>query len=723
MNSSKFSHFIFFTVLFVFTSGLLFAQTTNFPFPQAKKYPYGNVFNGADNEKIKRQYNNWRSAWFRDQAAIDRDKLTGNSIPANTAYVMSPARDPYEAVSEGIAYGMLITVYMGTQTDFDKLWNYWKTFAVNAGQPSGMNWKIRNERGGIVEGSNSAADADIDAAVALVMASKQWGGTYLTEAQTLIRWIKQNLFNNYRLKPGNSWSEPFNPSYVSPAAFKLFGEVTNDAAWWNEAIANNNSKIKACQDARTGLIPDWCNAQNQPSLSGQVTTGNLGMNYDAARTPWRLAWGYYWYGDASSKEINDKIAAWLVPHTYGHASYIRSGYIYSSGNGYNDTELSGSVQSTFTGGVGLAMASATNPGNYMETVYETLINKVGRTSYNAAIGEEYFNATLNVLYLLMVSGNMPNLYNMTGYANLTPSTLKAPVAPGGIQLTDPNTDFNSFTNWGAFSDKFNTGTVMYPDSGTPPIYQDTDGSKSIKATLRIAAEPEWGSPEASRGEYPFAGIALSFDAAGNYYDLRDVQKIRVTLKTQGVIRIALNNRFSLRNDNEGGEPGYWFQPSEEFQTIDVDLSANPLNGYFATLQTPSWAIQYFGRDEVLDSVSGIKFEPKMAQGGYGSIEIKEMKFLNAAGELANIYREAGTSIPEKHSIFNSQLKISGSMLYYHGFKNPTLSIINLKGEHILTKPLSENSGSVSLKELNIPQGVAIIRISDNIHSAITTFLK
>lgn len=686
----------------------------NFPFPQNKKYPYGNTFEAANTAKILKAFETWKGAWYT---------TTNDGL----ARVISPNDSTEISVSEGIAYGMLLMVYMSSnqkdyQQEFNKLWGYWKKYAVQANTASGMNWKIKNNS---VSGSGSASDAEFDAALALIMANKQWGdASYLNDAKSLISWIKSNDMNGDKtIRPGNSWNDAFNPSYAAPAAFKLFGQVNNDAAYWNEAITVNNNKVKACQDSRTGLMPDWCDwSSNKPRLtSANVSTGLYGLNYDAARTPWRMAWGYYWYGESTAKAVNDKLGTWLVPHTYSSASYIRDGYEYIPGNdAYNiiPGRFPSALESIYTGGLGLAMASATNPGNYMETVYEALINTQGKATPAAKVGERYFSATVNVLFLLLLSGNMPNFYDMTGYTAFTPKALKAPVRPTGTQAAKGSeTSFCGFTIWGAFSDKLGTGTLMYPDSGTSPLYSD-NGVFSVKSSLRIASEPEYGTPEANDGKYPFAGVVLGFDKDDGYYDLSDVAYIHVNIKTEGVIRLAILSKFTLEQDEEGGEPGYWFQPSDDFKKFDISLSAGG-DGKFDSIFAPPWA-GTGSKAEYMRAVRGIKLEPKMQKGGYGSFELKDIQFLNAQKQPANIYTLLGISsiTPKLNAEKAHQLSLKGSQLQFNGFSNGAiLTAINLKGEKLFSSALGQSSGSLSLESMNLPQGVSILNIKDGHRSA------
>ena len=148
------------------------AMAGSFPFPQNMKSPHGYTIPFADTDMIKDHFNKWKKAWYQDKG--------------NEAWVLAP-EGTCSTVSEAIAYGMLITVYMDEQSMFDKLYATWKN---NGGNGGGMNWRI-----GCDGGSGSASDADFDAALALVMADKQWGGSYLSDAKKIISWIATNDTN------------------------------------------------------------------------------------------------------------------------------------------------------------------------------------------------------------------------------------------------------------------------------------------------------------------------------------------------------------------------------------------------------------------------------------------------------------------------------------------------------------------------------------------------
>ena len=70
-----------------------------YPFPQQVKYKYGNTATYVDPSVIQAHFNDWKSAWYEDM---------GNG----TARVISPNDSAEMTVSEGVAYGMMIMVYM-----------------------------------------------------------------------------------------------------------------------------------------------------------------------------------------------------------------------------------------------------------------------------------------------------------------------------------------------------------------------------------------------------------------------------------------------------------------------------------------------------------------------------------------------------------------------------------------------------------------------------------
>ena len=453
------------------------AMAGSFPFPQNMKSPHGYTIPFADTQVIKDHFNLWKQAWYQDKGS--------------EAWVLAPEGD-CSTVSEAIAYGMLITVYMDEQSMFDKLYKTWTNNAVNGN--GGMNWRI-----GCSGGTGSASDADFDAALALIMASKQWGGNYLNNAKSLISWIASNDINGSQIKPGNAWNDAFNPSYATTANFKLFQDVAGGS--WNNVISQAYTDLNACQNSKSGLVPDWCSwGDHKPTKTSASVAQDEDPGFfdDAARTPWRMAWAYYWYGDTKAQAFNKKINDWMIP-TARTASGINSGY-FVSGQAVT-SEKRNFVSSTFSGGMGMAASSFDDAASkdFMESVYKTLSNlKSCKTASGCGegsnSGEKYYPSTLNILYLLLITGNMPNFYDMTGFTQFTPDpSLASGVSTAeGVQQAsrDSTVGVSGFWNWGAYHDKLGIGTVMSPDSGSSPLYK-TGCEITAEATMEIGPEPEW----------------------------------------------------------------------------------------------------------------------------------------------------------------------------------------------------------------------------------------
>jgi endo-1,4-beta-D-glucanase Y len=351
------------------------------PFPADKVFGYGLMPNSRSSSDAQSNYTIWKNNFL---SACNNGRYR---VKFDTAT---------ETVSEGIGYGMLLTAYAGDQAIFDGLWNYYKD---NSNANGVMNWKINGCSG--ILGQNGATDAELDAAMALIVADYQWGslGTvnYKADATSLIGIIgsKEVELPSFTLKPGDAWggSSITNPSYFAPAYFRAFGVFTNNIAFWNQVaikcytiIDNNLTK----NNAVGGLVSDWCQADG--TYSSQSTGfGNQGKaySYDAARTPWRIAVDYVWYGTAEAKTYSKK-ASDFVRVTLGGTSNIKDGY-YQNGNLLGQWH-----NSTFVGAFAAA-AMGGDEQSHLDASYVDLKNLNDANSY--------FNQTLKTLYLFLLNGD------------------------------------------------------------------------------------------------------------------------------------------------------------------------------------------------------------------------------------------------------------------------------------------------------------------------------
>ena len=349
-----------------------------YPFPQNAAYKYGIIPADVNSDKVQEAYEDFMEL-YEEQGDLARIKHD----------------DVENSVSEGIAYGMMVLVYMdnetnNTQPKFDKLWNYYKKFSGSIGGL--MSWRIKGFEGvaNPMMDKNAATDAELDAAIALLQAYKQWEDEkYLTDAKELLAKIEEHEVNeNGYLKPGDAWDTEKNVSYFSTGALEVFKEASEFD--WEKVIQNSYSLIKKVQNSTTGLVPDWCSEDGTPSGGSR---GNY--YYDATRTPWRIAWAYSWYGHQDAKDICTKIASWITTKTNNDPENIVTGY------SLDGNETDEWHNSTFVGPFVCA--------GMVDASHQDWVNK-GFTHLSELEEDVYYQISLKFLTMLYLSGNMPNFW-------------------------------------------------------------------------------------------------------------------------------------------------------------------------------------------------------------------------------------------------------------------------------------------------------------------------
>jgi endoglucanase len=310
-----------------------------------------------------------------------------------------------DTVSEGIAYGMLIAVYMNDQALFDGLWAYWKAHPASGLL---MNWKIPG-------GSGSASDADEDAAFALIQASKQWGGSYLNDAKSIISQIASSEVEagTYVLKPGNQFggSSLTNPSYFAPAYYRVFATVdSGNATLWNGAVTSSYKFLNAIEGSN-GLVPAWC-SNNCTSRGGGGYADADKYQYDSHRTPWRMALDVCWNNNADAKDYVNKVTGFFVGQT--DTEGMGSLADLYDGSGAKCASCSQTAQLNSMSIIGTAAVGAMASGNtahraFLDRAYQFLLD--GSYTSDPTFktgGYTYYNATVGLLTALTLTGNFNN---------------------------------------------------------------------------------------------------------------------------------------------------------------------------------------------------------------------------------------------------------------------------------------------------------------------------
>lgn len=229
-----------------------------------------------------------------------------------------------ESISEGQAYALLRAVWANDPTTFQRVYGWtWKNLSRQAQGDALLAWRWGRDKDGhakILDG-NTATDGDLDYALALVLASRRgWRPPpelpdYAAEARQVLEGILSLETvklpeGELLLTPGN-WHEshpPYliNPSYFSPAAYRIFAEIQPQAGW--ERLRDSTYALLTLlsqgmgEQKGVGLFPDWCqvDARGRP---GPAAGRDTHFGWEAVRLPWRLALDSLWFREERARGL------------------------------------------------------------------------------------------------------------------------------------------------------------------------------------------------------------------------------------------------------------------------------------------------------------------------------------------------------------------------------------------------------------------------------------
>ena len=207
-----------------------------------------------------------------------------------------------DTVSEGQAYAMLLAVAESDEERFDRVWTWTRE---HLRRPDGLlSWRWA---GGRVTDREAAADADLDAARALMLAAKRFDKPrYAEDGRALGRAVSEHETAQSVLVAGPWTEDVVNPSYWSPRAFAAIERVD-----LNEPTRRFTDQLTA-----DGLPPDWAQVQSWGAVpTGPPSGGDAIYSYDAVRLPIRLA--------ESCQSEDRALAARLWPRLREHPGAAR----------------------------------------------------------------------------------------------------------------------------------------------------------------------------------------------------------------------------------------------------------------------------------------------------------------------------------------------------------------------------------------------------------------
>lgn len=380
-------------------------------------YPYGIKPTGYTttqlDDAVKACYDKWKLARLAKSPTFvgNIGLFSGQTI--TDGYHVQWGTSDFACVSEGIGYGMLITVLMAgydpnAKVYFDGLYKVARGRTAYAipygGSPSIylMDYKLFPDMSSAGEGYN-AADGDLDIALALLMAHRQWGSSgainYYQQALNTINAIKSADFSSTGLSYG-----PQNASRVSDymaGHFRAFKAATNDS-FWDSARTNSlavtqtvTANYSPSAHLQPGFIYDPMGANPRPDTVARIDRSGIEDIYDqnSVRNPWRWATDYVYSGDTGWGNLAKGIVTTMQSSSGGSSfgfsyAYRLDGTPVTSGL-YHDSTQAGCVMA----------------GCMVDASFQTFLNTLFAGNIGTGFDTRYYSSELQLLPLILVSGN------------------------------------------------------------------------------------------------------------------------------------------------------------------------------------------------------------------------------------------------------------------------------------------------------------------------------
>ncbi|TFZ07629.1 beta-glucanase [Ramlibacter humi] len=367
--------------------------------------------NASMDTAVKRCYDAWKAV-----AIVDVPTLSGGKA------VKFGSSTDYLTVSEGMGYGMLITVVMagydaGAKTIFDGLLKTVRArpaYSIPAGNGGQylMDWRltINGSSTDAAGGGWNAMDGDLDIAMALLMADRQWGsaGTwnYKQEAIRTINALKAWNMKTDGTTKGLSTADVSRTSDYMISHFRAFARATGDT-WWSTTVIDRCywliNRMQTVYSPSAGLMPDFIVQTNtatpipSPGYMGDFVGTEMYYYANAQRNPWRWGTDYVLSGDVRWKNVLDKMMAFFKADTGGDPARTATGYAM-------DGSMPSPLMRPYPNWTPKGMIGPQLCGAMTGSAHQTYLNSL--FSYNTTnFSTLYYDSELQLIPLLVASGN------------------------------------------------------------------------------------------------------------------------------------------------------------------------------------------------------------------------------------------------------------------------------------------------------------------------------
>lgn len=241
----------------------------------------------------------------------------------------------HDVRTEGMSYGMIISVELNHKAEFDALWNWARTYMYisdpRAPSYEYFAWSCKTD--GTHNSEGAAPDGESYFAMALLFAANRWPGghgiyNYRAEADKLLTAMAHRKVITAQTPRGphsvgaemnpdppmilfvpEVMPHPFtDPSYHLPAFYELWARwgPPADRAFWERAAEASRAFFPKTTNPETGLAPVYANFDGTPHATFFPQSTEFG--YDAWRTAsnWSVDWSW-WHKAPVEETLSDRI--------------------------------------------------------------------------------------------------------------------------------------------------------------------------------------------------------------------------------------------------------------------------------------------------------------------------------------------------------------------------------------------------------------------------------
>jgi len=246
----------------------------------------------------------WQQLFYGD----DQKQRLYYPVGGDMAYIADVGNG--DVRSEGMSYGMMITVQLDKRAEFDRLWKWAKTHMYHADGPRRGYFAWQCTFGGKQIDPGPASDGEEWFATALLFAAHRWGSgegifNYSAEAQALLQAMRNHrradgitaIFDPQQKEvvfaPTQQASTFTDPSYHLPAFYELWARWDADPEgrqFWAEAASASRAFFHRTAHPQTGLMSEYAHFDGTP-LAGEKGD----FRFDAWRTPANVALDSTWF--------------------------------------------------------------------------------------------------------------------------------------------------------------------------------------------------------------------------------------------------------------------------------------------------------------------------------------------------------------------------------------------------------------------------------------------